>query len=406
MSLAARTASSADLRTGPVVVHLDHTSEAGGAELALLRVLEKSNSWTPILRIPRRAAGQRGVFRTLDDRPGVVVSEAGKPQKPGASSGGGIVRMAKFAFDALSESANLRFSRDFRRADVIHSNTSRSAVYGAVACTLSRKKFVVHLRDMTSRDSLGPVGFALFTKVALRRADGVIANSRATLASAAPYLRCGTSQHVIASPIGLESRDPAPEVRPTVSRIGMIARIDPWKGHSLLLRAFAATCAGTTVRLVLAGAPAFGKDQDLEELRQLSETLGIPDQVDFLGHVDDVSTVIASLDVCVQASVRPEPLGQNVLQYLVAGKPVIAVNAGGPAEWIRSGENGILTELDDVDSLTAALRLLINDPALRAHLANNAATTPGIATDIEVAELHADAFRSILVGQEKVGTDA
>jgi glycosyltransferase involved in cell wall biosynthesis len=109
------------------------------------------------------------------------------------------------------------------------------------------------------------------------------------------------------------------------------------------------------------------------------------------------------VDICVQASVRPEPLGQNVLQYLVAGKPVIAVNAGGPAEWIRPEENGLLVEMNDLASLSAALRRLVDDPALRKQLATGAAATPGIATDVEVAQLHSDAFRSVLTSRNGSG---
>jgi glycosyltransferase involved in cell wall biosynthesis len=404
MSLAANSELSSGPRAKPVVLHLDHSSESGGAELALMRVLRHSETWTPILRIPQNGVGQPSVFDPLKSVPSVTVSQSGKPQKPGASnSGAGIVRMAKFAIDALTESAGLRISSEFRRAGVVHANTSRSAVYGAVACAFTQKKFIVHLRDMTSPDSLGALGFQLFTRVALKRADGVIANSRSTLASAVPFLKPDAVRSVIPSPIGLETRQQPGTPSDEVTQIGMVARIDPWKGHALLLRAFAETCSGTAVRLVLAGGPSFGKDEDLEELRELARSLGIADQVDFLGHVADVAPVIRAVDICVQASVRPEPLGQNVLQYLVAGKPVIAVNAGGPAEWIRPEENGLLVEMNDLASLSAALRRLVDDPALRKQLATGAAATPGIATDVEVAQLHSDAFRSVLTSRNGSG---
>jgi glycosyltransferase involved in cell wall biosynthesis len=373
------------------VLHLDHSTEPGGAELALLRVVTHADTWSPSIRIPEGNADGNGVFSSLASSPSVTLVAAGKKQKPGASQSGGLVRMVKFAVDALAESARLKFSKSFAKADVVHANTSRSAVYGAVACFLTNKTFVVHLRDMTTSESLGSVGYALFTKLALRRADGVIANSRSTLASAVPHLRAKTTRVVIASPIGFDDRT-VPVFSENVGAVGMVARIDSWKGHALLMEAFAAVLKGSETRLVFAGGAAFGKEAILTEFTDRAQQLGIADQVDFLGHVTDVRPVIDRLDICVQASTRPEPLGQNVLQYLAAGKTVIAVDAGGPAEWVTSGTNGLLVEIESVSALEAALKALVGDSALRHKLALGASETSGIGTDGEIARAHGDFF--------------
>jgi glycosyltransferase involved in cell wall biosynthesis len=383
-----------DPAIGPLrVLHLDHSTEPGGAELALLRVVTHADTWSPTVRIPESDAAGNGVFNGLSAHQSVGITAAGKRQKPGASQqGAGLARMFRFAADALIESGRLKFSKSFRAADVIHANTSRSAVYGAVACLLTTKTLVVHLRDMTTPESLGSVGYALFAKLALRRADGVIANSRSTLASAVPHLRSSTARAVIASPIGFDDRT-APVFSSTVRSIGMVARIDNWKGHMLLMEAFASVLKGTDTRLVFAGGAAFGKEAILTEFKDRAAQLGIAGQVDFLGHVDDVRAVIDQLDICVQASTRPEPLGQNVLQYLAAGKTVIAVNAGGPAEWVTSGTNGLLVEIDSARALEEALEALASDSALRHKLALGASETVGIGTDLEIARAHGDFFR-------------
>ncbi|MBX0301960.1 glycosyltransferase [Cryobacterium sp. 1639] len=373
------------------VLHLDHSTEPGGAELALLRIVTHAANWSPSVRIPDGQRDGNGVFDSLASIPAITVIAHGKKQKPGASQGAGVLRMVRFATDALRESTRLKFSKGFVKADVVHANTSRSAVYGAVACLLTNKTFVVHLRDMTSKDSLGSIGYALFTRLALRRADGVIANSRATLASAVPHLRIRTTRAVIASPIGFDDRE-APLFSADVKTVGMVARIDSWKGHVLVMEAFSTVFRGTHTRLVFAGGAAFGKEAILDELRERARKLGITDQVDFLGHVTDVRTVIDGLDICIQASTRPEPLGQNVLQYLAAGKTVIAVNAGGPAEWVDSGTNGLLFEIDSATALAQALGVLNGDSALRHKLAVGASETEGIGTDAEIASAHGEFF--------------
>ena len=112
----------------------------------------------------------------------------------------------------------------------------------------------------------------------------------------------------------------------------------------------------------------FGHEDHLDELRRRARELGVAGQVDFLGHVEDVDALSAGWDVAVQASTRPEPLGQNVLQYLAAGRAVVAADEGGPAEWITDGVNGLLVPPRDVAALASALGRLDADAALRARL--------------------------------------
>lgn len=378
------------------VAHLDHSRESGGAELSLVRILANASTWSPTLVLPRSTASGTGVFASLSSVSTVEIVEVGPAQTPGASAQRiGVIASASFALALIKQALAVRFSPAFREAHVLHANTSRSGVYGALVCLTSSKPFVVHLRDMVTPESLGGIGFQLFTKLALPRANGVISNSRGTLESASRFIRKSATTTVIPSAIGVSERV-AFEKQPTdVRLIGMVARIDTWKGHSLLLRAFAVACESVDVRLVLAGGASFGKEAELESLKRLARELGIDRRVDFLGHVDDVQAQIERMDICVQASTRPEPLGQNVLQYLAAGKPVIAVNAGGPAEWIVNGTNGILVPIDDVDALARALNDLIHDHSLRVKLAANARNTPGIESDSQIASRHGDFFNGI-----------
>ncbi|WHE35753.1 glycosyltransferase [Microbacterium sp. BDGP8] len=174
----------------------------------------------------------------------------------------------------------------------------------------------------------------------------------------------------------------------------MVARIDTWKGQDLLLRAFARAFPSGSTRLVLAGSADFGHDAYLESLRSLAAQLDIASRVDFLGHVTDVPSLIASWDLCVQSSIRPEPLGQNVLQYLAAGKPAIVTDQGGPSEWVRDGWNGWTFEMGSVDALSDALTAA-RDPKLRRHVAANAARTPNLLTDRQVTDAHGDVFEAV-----------
>ena len=377
------------------VVHLDHTVSPGGAELALVRTVRARTDWRPSVLVPRGRRAELGVFEPIADR----IVHVGPDQRPGASRDGRYVAQALNLLRLLGAAAGVRRSAQFKAADVVHANTSRAAVYGAIACAGTDKPLVVHLRDIVGPESLGRLGMRLFVAAGLRRADAIVANSHATLESARPYVRPTIPAVVIPSAAGLPPRPraapPAPEVRADIERIGMVARIDGWKGQEVLLRAFAAEFAGTEVRLSFAGGAPFGNDDLVDALAKLAAELGVAAQVEFRGHVRDVARFVRAQDICVQASTRVEPLGQNVLQYLAAGRPTVAVNAGGPAEWIQHGVNGLLYEMGDVRALGAALRLLAADQALRARLAAGAVRTPGLLSDVEVARRMSALFHAV-----------
>lgn len=375
------------------VVHLDHTRERGGAEYALSRMLRApQREWEATLILPRSADEGLGVYEDLSNGD-VRVVVSGPEQRPGVSSAG-ILGTFRFGVGLLRQAAAVRSTRGVSQSDVVHSNTSRSSAYGALALLFSRKPFVVHLRDIVDRRSLGAAGYALMAYVALRRADGVIANSDATLKSVQSIITPHTPTAVIPSAIG--GIRPEPREDDGTFRIGMVARLDPWKGQKELIQSFAQAFPDGGAELVFAGAAAFGHDAYEHELDSIATALGVRDRVKFLGHVDDIGAVLRSLDVCAHASTRPEPLGQNMLQYLAAGRATVAVDAGGPAQWIQHDVNGRLFPINDRDALTRELELLRVDAAMRSRLAAAGPRTPGLPTDSNVTKMHQTFFEKVI----------
>ncbi|MGW9183401.1 glycosyltransferase family 4 protein [Agromyces sp. NPDC055661] len=377
----------------PKVLHLDHTTVAGGAEFALLRMLQVGAPWSPSIMLAPTDDEGLGVYEALPaDVPCRVV---GVRQPAGVSWGGfglQVLATVRLAIQAVAT----RLQREFRTADLVDANTARAAAYGALAARFSRVPFVVHVRDMTDRDALGRTGHFLMRRVILPRADGIISDTHPPLDSARPYLKPDALMSVIPSASGIRLRE-APPVRTQGGlRVGMLARIDPWKGQRVLLDAFAEAFAGTDARLEFAGAAPFGHEDFLAELQDRAAELGVADQVVFHGHVDDVDALIEEWDVAVQASTRPEPLGQNVLQYLAAGRAVVVADEGGPTEWVHDGVNGLQFPARDVQGLAAVLRRLDADPALRQRLGVGAASTPGLLDDVEVAEAHATFYNEVI----------
>ncbi|PPG35703.1 hypothetical protein C5E10_02915 [Pseudoclavibacter sp. RFBG4] len=378
------------------VAHLDHVNTNGGAELALARMLQGKPSWRPLVILPKRSNDENAVFTDGRLHEEVGVLRIGPQQPVGASNAGGIGKLAGMAIRLLGQALVLRPTLRRQRVEVVHANSTRSAIYGVLAVLGSRRTFVVHLRDMITPESIGGAGHALFTRLALRRADGVIANSSATLDSARSSIREATAVAVIPSAAGIAriEADSLPDIAAgeRIRCIGMVARIDPWKGQELLVRALARADLSADCRLMFAGGAPFGNEPYLEELRALAAELGIADRVDFCGHVRDVNSFIDGLDVCVQASIRPEPLGQNVLQYLSRGRATIVADEGGPTEWVTDGENGLTFRSGSEEDLALQIDRLDQDASLRKALGRAAVATDGLADDQEIANLHLALF--------------
>ena len=124
---------------------------------------------------------------------------------------------------------------------------------------------------------------------------------------------------------------------------------------------------GGHARLVIAGA---GPKE--AELRAQA-----PNSVTFLGHLDRAQmlpALYASADAFVFASVT-ETLGLVVLEAMASGLPVIAIPAGGVAEHLRDGENGLATPPNDASAMADAMVRLAMKPPLHKLLAQGALWT-------------------------------
>lgn len=368
------------------VLHLSHTVESGGAELALLRTLRVAK-WDWLLQIPEDAAARPGVFTGLDTSSLDRVLGIGPRHGAGAASRrAGLLR---FGSAVLTTAFKIRMHPRFRDVRVVFANGTRSATYGALIKLMSPgRTFVVHLRDTVSSESLGSVGALVMRKLVLPTTDGVVANSEHTLRSAEQYLRPAARRLTLPSPTGESVSFVTPALGSTdVLRIGLIARLTEWKGQRLLLDAFSRSFAPGTASLYFVGGASFAEDSYLRDLQGEISRLKLEASVHLVGHVEDVPSWIAAMDICVQASLKPEPLGQNVLQYLQAGATIIAADEGGPSEWIRDGHNGLLFAPRDAEALSAALKRLAGDHGLRHQLALGARATRIPSSDELTSEL-------------------
>jgi glycosyltransferase involved in cell wall biosynthesis len=160
---------------------------------------------------------------------------------------------------------------------------------------------------------------------------------------------------------------PAMPRRPGILRVGMIARMNTRsKNHLVFLHAATRLCSRSNdVEFVMVG------DGPLRpELEREADNLGLKARVFFLGDRQDISAVLASLDISVLPS-SSESLSNAVLESMSAGVPVIASSVGGNLELLAQGR-GILVAAGDDKALADNIERLLRDAALRAELRRNA----------------------------------
>jgi glycosyltransferase involved in cell wall biosynthesis len=95
--------------------------------------------------------------------------------------------------------------------------------------------------------------------------------------------------------------------------------------------------------------------------------LDLDGRVRFLGHRDDVPSLLAAADLLVLPSLY-EGLPNVVLEAMQRGKPVVATAAPGTTEVVADGETGLLVPLRRPTDLARAIRTVIDDPDLARRL--------------------------------------
>ncbi len=143
---------------------------------------------------------------------------------------------------------------------------------------------------------------------------------------------------------------------PTEFVFGNVGRLHEQKGHKFLLQAIAKMT--NRARLVI-----IGDGRLRNELVTLTDRLEISDRVSFLGARADICEFLSAIDVFIMPSLwEGQPIA--LLEALAIGKPCIASAVDGIPEIIVDGDNGYLVNPKDVESLTRAMDLAIEDPDL------------------------------------------
>jgi len=255
--------------------------------------------------------------------------------------------------------------------DIIHAHLTRATYYALVTGRIAHLPLVtsVHCRShdvayryLFPRDNSKIVSVSDFIRNGLLR-KGVAEERIRTIYNGTEFLtdESGSAETAVddmsALPVRAELSLPA-----DAELIGLIGRVDEFKGHLVLARAVQAIVqARPRAYFVLVG-PAIPEIQ--KSMWEITSAAGVADRLRFTGVRNDVKRLMSEMDLLTLPS-RYEACSMSIIEGMAMGKPVIATRAGGNPELIEHGITGMLIERTPEDLANAVVGLLADQDRLQ-----------------------------------------
>lgn len=249
--------------------------------------------------------------------------------------------------------------------DLVHTHDFYTNVFGMAAASLAG----VNAKVASKRETGGmrSASQEFVEKLAFGRADSIIANSVAVRDHLTARGISTDKINLIYNGIDLSRFENAESSRekfglPTdesVRFVTLVANLrHAVKNVPMFLRVAKRVAeAVPNTHFIIAG------EGELEtELQAMAAELGIAKQTHFVGRCCDVPSLLSASYACVLTSTA-EGFSSSILEYMAAGKPVVATNVGGAAEVVVEGETGYLVASNDDAEMAERLIGLLSDDA-------------------------------------------
>jgi glycosyltransferase involved in cell wall biosynthesis len=300
------------------------------------------------------------------------------------------VNMRRRSLNPIREIALLWQLRELirrERADIVHAFTIKCAVYGSLAARWASRRKGVPARInavaglgyvFTSRDlkafllqppvrallkiALGGVG----TRLILQNPDDLALFGRAELIDPA-RIRLILGSGVDCHRFDIQRIPPS---RSGPFRVVLPARLLWDKGVAEYVEAARILrTEGRSVQFMLAGDPDPGNPASVPLTRVREwEAEGL---VEWLGHVEDMPSLFANVDVVALPSYR-EGLPKSLVEAGASGLPLVTTNVPGCREVVSDECEGLLVPARDARALARAIGRLQDEPALCERFGNAA----------------------------------
>jgi glycosyltransferase involved in cell wall biosynthesis len=372
------------------ILFVNHTSAASGAEFALMRLI------TGVRRKHHVAVACPPTGPLADMLDDAAVQHVPIPAFEASLRLDPVHTPLNLGRLGVGGVALARAARRFD-ADLLHANTPRAGLMGALATRLGGPPLIVRAHEHVP---LSVVGRGVLTVLG-RSANAIVTVSEEIERRFNAALPRPVATHVYNSfdrerfdPERVKSSHVREElgIAPTAPLLGQVAQITPWKAQDTSIRALAQLQhEGVDAHLLIVGNIAFaGKgvryDNEgyLRELHGLVRELSLEDRVHFLGQRGDVPGILRELDLSLLPS-WDEPFANVMLESMAMGTPLLVSSVGGGPELVEDGVTGRVLPPKRPELWASAARGLLHDPKRLDHMGARARAVTANFSD----ELHA-----------------
>lgn len=337
------------------VLHFSNATARAGAEehiLTLLRGLDRQQFQLNLVCDPE-------------------IAELMRPDVPAD------VELIPLAFRRLGDAAaafRLRQILRAKRVDVLHSHLFWSSLFASPVghfCGVPVVIETTHVREVWRKGWKAnfavdrAVGKCVDRYIAVSEANGrYLIDEKGLPAKKVKVIRNGSDVRrfdpeykptgALKTSLGFGESDPV---------LVVVARLEPQKGHNILLHAMPAILNEfPKVKLLCVGDGVLRA-----ELAELTQVLGLEQSVRFVGAQSNVEDWLALAEMSVLPSFY-EGLPLVAIESLAAGVPVVATDVDGTPEIVVNGKTGLTVPTNDPKALAQAICLLLHSPELRRQL--------------------------------------
>ena len=142
--------------------------------------------------------------------------------------------------------------------------------------------------------------------------------------------------------------------------VSTVGHVRPVKGLDILIRA-AATVRQEFPRAMFLAIGDVHAPAHFQELLELTESLGLNENVRFVGPSEDVFSLLKMSDVFCLPS-RSEGFSNALLEAMACSLPCVATRVGGNSEALKDGQSGFLIESENPRLLADRILTLLRQP--------------------------------------------
>lgn len=248
------------------------------------------------------------------------------------------------------------------KPDIVHAHFASS--YGLLGSLVNFKPYIISVwgTDIYEFPKLNVINKHIL-KYNLKKADIVLSTSKAMAEETSLY----TDKDIHITPFGVDVNFFKPIEKKYIKDsivIGTIKTLEDKYGIDYLIKAFKYVkdnFPDKELKLIIGG-----DGSKKEYLQNLSKELGIDEDVEFIGYVNqsDIVEVFNRFDIAVFPSLK-ESFGVAAVEAEACGIPVVATNVGGLPEATKSGKSAILVNSGNTEELGEAIIELIKDEKKR-----------------------------------------